>query len=471
MRGLFTAFAWALAAYAAAYYATALAMVLLAARELRRQARRAPPELVSASAGSPLLPSVSVLVPAFDEERTIERTVLSLLGSRYPDLEVIVVNDGSRDATVARLARAFDLVPCGRRPAGALPTEPVRAVYRSRRDPRLLVVDKKNGGKADALNAGIDVARGELVCAVDADVVIHREALLRLALPFVEDPDTVAASGTIRLLNGCLQTPGGDVVPRLPSGLLGGFQVLEYARSFTIGRLFFNPWNAQLIVSGAFGLFRRALLAELGGYQTWAIGEDMELVVRIHARLRAAKRRYRILSIAHALLYTEAPHTAAELGRQRTRWHQGLLTSLRLHRGLLLDPRQGAVGMIAFPYYVFFELLSPFVELLGWLLLPLLWALGLLTAAEALPFFVAAVLLSTLVSFVAVLLDSAALDHYRSPGDRLALLALALLEPFGYHQMNLFFRLRAFARFYGNIHLRTGWVPPARAGADANAAP
>jgi cellulose synthase/poly-beta-1,6-N-acetylglucosamine synthase-like glycosyltransferase len=463
MKQAFLAFTWVATVYVVGYYTVSLAMVLLAAIELRRQRACAVPGVTEALLHSGAMPGISVIVPAYNEEKGITRTIRSLAAARYPDLEIIVVNDGSKDGTIATLLVDWELLPSNKLPRASLPTAPIRAVYRSPLEPRLVVIDKRNGGKADALNAGIDFASRPLVCAIDADVLVDPDSLLHLARPFVEDPTTVATSGTIRLLNGCSVTETGRVVPGLQKSLLVLFQALEYSRAFTLGRLFFNPLNAQLIISGAFGLFQRSLLLELGGYQAYAIGEDMELVVRAQRHLRQVKRPFRIISIADAVLFTEAPTKVGELGRQRTRWHQGLLTSLRLHRDLFLNPRFGWVGLFAVPYFVLFELLSPFFELGGWLLLPVAWAFGMLSLSAVIPFFIAATTLSVLVSISALLVDSLAFDHFARIGDRLGLLLAAFLEPFGYHQLCLFFRLRAFPQHYGSIHIRTGWVPPARA--------
>jgi cellulose synthase/poly-beta-1,6-N-acetylglucosamine synthase-like glycosyltransferase len=324
------------------------------------------------------------------------------------------------------------------------------------------VLDKRNGGKADALNAGINFARMELVCVIDADVLLDRRALFSLALPFVEDGSTVASSGTIRLHNGCRYETGRIRAVGLPHRLVERIQIVEYIRAFGLGRLFFNALGAHLLISGAFGLFRRSVLAEIGGFQPTAIGEDMELVLRIHRHLRAQARPYRITFVADALCFTEGPHGLRDLGRQRTRWHQGLLTSLRLHRSMMLNPKMGALGWIAMPYFVAFELLAPVIETLGWLGIPLAVALGLVQPIHLGLFGLAAVALGTGVSLIAIALDDLYLAFYPRLGQLLGLAWSATLEHLGYHQATLWFRLRAFARFYGSIHIRGGWVSPKR---------
>ena len=233
-------------------------------------------------------------------------------------------------------------------------------------------MDKRNGGKADALNAGINMAASQLVLAIDADVVLDRFALVDLALPFITDPTTVACSGMIRPYNGCAVRRGRLGRVGMPSTLLESCQVIEYLRAYGIGRLFFNRLNAHLIISGAFGLFDRDLLLQLGGYQRHAIGEDMELVVRIHRYFAEHHRAYRVWFSADALCLTEAPHSLTDFGKQRTRWHQGLLSTLRIHRGMTAKRRYGMVGLVAFPYF-FLELYAPVFEALGWLALVPLW--------------------------------------------------------------------------------------------------
>jgi cellulose synthase/poly-beta-1,6-N-acetylglucosamine synthase-like glycosyltransferase len=459
------ALGWLSSLYVASCYALSLGMILVAMRELRRQRKVDRNLLAAAARGSGELPGITVLVPAYNEELGIERSVRSLLALDYPSLEVIVVNDGSIDRTLVRLVDGFSLVPCTREPRSEVPSQKVRCVFRSESDARLTVVDKRNGGKADALNAALAFASNPLVCVIDADVVIEADALVHLARPFLRDPSVVASSGTIRLVNGCGKDEAGRLVTALPPEWAVRFQVLEYCRSFTVGRLFFNVVNGHLVISGALGLFRRELLLAVGGYHPYAIGEDMELVVRMRAFLGEAGVPHRIVSVADAILFTEAPRTMAELGRQRTRWHQGLLTTLRVHRKMLFARRHGAVGLLVIPYYWAFELLSPAVEVLGWLLLPALILIGHSGWLPAALFVFAATALAVLVSTLALLVDFAAFDSYASLGDRFLLILAAVLEPFGYHQMQLFYRLRAFTRYYGGIHIRAGWVSPARASA------
>lgn len=447
--------------YVVIYLLLQLAMLLFAWSEIRRQRAARPawhPRQVLEAAE---LPAISVVIPAYNESLSIVRTVRSILASGYPALSVVVVNDGSRDATLSTLIEAFDLRPAAVRCEAVLPTQPVRMVLESPGHPALRIVDKLNGGKADALNAGINHASGELVCATDADVLFDRWALFHLARPFLADATTVASTGVIRLLGDV----GSGAAKRLPDRWLERFQALEYLRAFTVGRLFFNYFSSHVIISGAFGLFRRATLFEIGGYQPFAIGEDIEIVTRLHRHLRKRGKSYRIAFVTDAVCYTEAPHSVGELGRQRTRWHQGLLTTLRLHRGLLFRRQVGAIGWLALPYFLLFELLAPVIELAGWAFLPVGWLMGMIAGASVLPFLLASVILGTAVSLTSIAIDNLELRYFKRPRETLVLAVCAALEHFGYHQLTLWFRLRAFPRFYKSIHLRSGWRSPRRAAA------
>lgn len=462
------AFALIASSYVAVYHSLNFIMVFLAWFEATRKrgVNRQLTRRIAEESGE--LPGVSVVIPAYNEEVPIVQTVKSVLNTRYPDLEVIVVNDGSTDRTLKRLWQAFKLSPCNEAPEAALTTQSVRAVFKSAIDSRLKIIDKRNGGKADALNAAINYGCKELICTIDADVLLQPESILELALPFAEDPTTVASGGLLRPRNGCKLSDNKLIQADLPGTWLERFQVLEYIRSFGVGRLFFNRINAHLIISGAFGLFRRQIVIDAGGYQAYAIGEDMELVVRLHRYLKERGDAYRIVFVPNALCLTEAPYSVRDLGKQRTRWHQGLLTSLRLHKVMLWNPKYGTVGMVAFPYFRYFELLSPFVEAAGWIMIPLLWGLGWL-APGGFAFFAAVTLVfSSLVSLEAVLLDTALFAFFPKWSQGIQLLALALLEPFGYHQLNLYFRLRAFPRYYRSIHLKGGWRSPARIGRESS---
>ncbi|WCM39166.1 glycosyltransferase family 2 protein [Thermus antranikianii] len=378
---------------------------------------------------------VSILVPTYNEEKTIAHSVRSFLSLHYPEFEVIVVADGPKDRTLEVLKEAFRLVEVEWVYRRALPTKPVRAVYRSLVYPNLIVVDKENGGKADALNAGLNLARYPLFCAVDADSLLDAQALLRASRLFLEDNRVSAVGGTIRPLNGAVVREGVVEALHLPRGFLEKMQIVEYARAFFMGRAGWSAMGALLIISGAFGLFRREEALRVGGYRTDTVGEDMELVVRLHRRAREEGREYRIVYTPDPICYTEVPADWATLRKQRNRWHRGLWEVLWNHRVMLFNPRYGRLGLLAMPYFVLFEALAPVVEVLGYVLFPVFYLLGLFNAEFAFLFFLLAVAYGVLLSQLAVGMETLLLKRYPRLRDRLALLLLAILEGLGYRQI------------------------------------
>jgi cellulose synthase/poly-beta-1,6-N-acetylglucosamine synthase-like glycosyltransferase len=394
---------------------------------------------------SPLTPPISVLAPAFNEEANVVDNVRSLLMLDYPLFEVILVNDGSSDRTLGCLVDAFDLRRSARSFDRVLPCQTIRGVYDSPTYPNLVVVDKKNGGKADALNAGLNLSLYPLFCAIDADSILEPDALLRLVRPFVDAPGvTIAAGGVVRVANGC-EIHGGRVHQvRLPRRPLPLIQIVEYLRSFLFGRMGWSTGNSLLVISGAFGLFEKRAAVLAGGYATDSVGEDMELVVRMHRYRRDRRQAYRIGFVPDPICWTEVPVSFHVLRRQRTRWQRGLIDTLVRHRAMIGRPRYGSVGMVSLPGFVMFEMLSPLVELSGYVMLPVLWAFGLLSPAGAWIFFVLAIMYMVLVSALAVLLEDIAFRRYPSVLDLGRLLIGAVLENFGFRQLTVWWRVRAF---------------------------
>jgi cellulose synthase/poly-beta-1,6-N-acetylglucosamine synthase-like glycosyltransferase len=394
---------------------------------------------------SPVTPPVSVLAPAFNEEANVVENVRSLLMLDYPLFEVILINDGSKDRTLGRLVDAFDLRRSARNFEYALHCRHVRGIYESPTYPNLVVVDKVNGGKADALNAGLNLSLYPLFCAIDADSILESDALLRLVRPFVDAPGvTIAAGGVVRVANGC-DIHGGRVHRvRLTNRLLPLLQIVEYLRAFLFGRMGWSSGNSLLVISGAFGLFDKRAAVSAGGYATDSVGEDMELVVRMHRQRREQGKPYRIGFVPDPVCWTEVPESLRVLRRQRTRWQRGLIDTLVRHRAMIGRPRYGVVGMVALPGFVMFEMLSPLIELSGYLLLPVLWALGLLNPTVAGTFFLLAIVYMVLVSALAVLLEDIAFRRYPSVRDLGLLVLIAVLENFGYRQLTVWWRVRAF---------------------------
>ncbi len=398
---------------------------------------------------SPLTPPVSVLAPAFNEEANVVENVRSLLLLDYPHFEVILVNDGSTDQTLGRLVDAFDLRRSARCFEATLRCQEVRGIYESPTYPNLVVVDKKNGGKADALNAGLNVSFYPLFCAIDADSILEPDALLRLVRPFIDAPGiTIAAGGVVRVANGCDIRGGRVHQVRLPRRALPLVQIVEYLRAFLFGRMGWSTGNTLLVISGAFGLFEKRAAMLAGGYATDSVGEDMELVVRMHRDRRERREPYRIGFVPDPICWTEVPVSLRVLRRQRTRWQRGLIDTLVRHRSMIGRPRFGSVGMVALPSFVIFEMLSPVIELSGYVMLPILWALGLLSPSVAYTFFVLAIMYMVLVSALAVLLEDIAFRRYPSIRDLGRLLIGAVLENFGFRQLTVWWRVRAFWEYF-----------------------
>lgn len=402
---------------------------------------------------SDLAPPISILVPAYNEELTVVESVRSLLALQYPSLEIIVVNDGSRDDTLKALIRGFGLVPTARPAEDAAPHKRIRGLYVAPSQRRLLVVDKENGGKADALNAAINFSRAPVICAIDADSLLESDALLRAVQPFVEDPErTIAVGGAVRLANGS-QIVGGRVAEvRLPSGFLARVQIMEYLRAFLMARLAWSQIGALLIVSGAFGLFRRREVVAVGGYTLGTVGEDLDLVIKLHRLMRDNKRDYRVTFIPEPVCWTEAPETLAVLGRQRARWQRGALECFFRHRDMLFNPRYGRVGMLGFGQMLAIDVFGPLAEVLGYVALPLFWATGTLSVDYLVAFAILVFAYGLFVSVAALILEEIELRRFPKPRYLVALTLVAILENFGFRQINNLWRLRGFWQYLRGSH-------------------
>ena len=383
----------------------------------------------------PIVRPISVIVPAFNEGAGIVESVRSLLSLRYPVFEVVVVNDGSTDATLARLVEAFDLRPAKTVFRRQLQTKPIRAIYRSTLQPKLIVVDKVNGKKADAMNAGLNIARYPLFCAVDGDSILEQDALLKVVRPFLEDPErTIGAGGIIRLSNGCSVKDGQVAAVGIPKNWIARFQVLEYLRAFLGGRLGMSMLRSTLIISGAFGIFRKDVAMACGGYRTASITEDMDLVVRMQKHMHDQGKPYQIQFIPDPICWTEAPENLRILARQRSRWHRGLIQTLVRFRRMVFNPRYGVAGMFALPFYVLFEMAGPYIECLGYALFASQWVLGRINYPFAVTFFFVAVFYGTFVSLLAILLEELSSHRYPRPRDILILTLAGIAENLFYRQ-------------------------------------
>jgi len=387
-------------------------------------------------------PPISILIPAYNESAVIVSSIRSLLQLNYSEFELVVVNDGSKDETLEVLRREFKLAPFPEAYRVRLPSKPIRAIYLSTTHANLRVIDKENGGKADTQNAGINAARYPLFCVLDSDSILDRDSLRRTVQPFLENPLTVACGGSIRIANGCNVRGGFLESAGLPANPLALFQVVEYLRAFLFGRIGWAPLNAVTVVSGAFGIFHKETVVSAGGFSTESIGEDMELILRLHRVLTQRGVPYRIAFIADPVCWTEAPEDLKTLRNQRVRWQHGLGDSLWLNRGLLFQRGSGFAGWVAFPFMMTFEWIEPFVEVAGYVFVVVTYCLGLLSLSNALLFFLFAVGFGMLLSVISLLLEEISFHTYPKMRHILLLFVAVIAENFGYRQLNSLWRLR-----------------------------
>jgi cellulose synthase/poly-beta-1,6-N-acetylglucosamine synthase-like glycosyltransferase len=402
--------------------------------------------------------SVSVLAPAFNEGKTVVESVKSLLKLNFGKYEVLVINDGSKDDTLDRLIHEFELMKTNQFYHDVIKTKEVRGIYKSQKPEykNLTIVDKENGGKADSLNAGINIAQYDHVCCIDADSILEDDALLKSMKPFHEDSTVVAVGGIIRIANGCSVINGRVVTVGLSHKLLPIFQVVEYLRAFLSGRMFWNIFQGPLIISGAFGIFKKSILLEIGGYRTDTVGEDMELVTRIHRVMIERKQPYKVLFVPDPVCWTEAPDTFSVLSRQRNRWHRGLLDTLLIHKKMIFNPRYGIVGIAALPHFLFVELLGPVFEAIGYISLVVMYYFGVLNINIAILFFIVSLFYGAMFSVGAVILEEISFQRYPKPSDLALLLSFGIIENFGYRQLTVAWRLKGiFDYLRGNKHWGT----------------
>ena len=426
-----------------------LAMLIIALKTSALHQRRLESHRLSWFKEAPMTPPVTMIAPAHNEESSIRVAVRNLLELDYPELEVIVVNDGSEDRTLEELREEFRLRPVRAVYVPEAKSATVRGLYRSETDARLVVVDKDAGGsKADAVNAGLNAATSPYVCVVDADSVLERDALLRIMVPILADPKrVVAVGGIIRVLNGSEIERGQLSRVCLPHKSIEVIQVIEYLRAFLIGREAWAQGNMLMIISGAFGMFRTDLVRAVGGYRSRAIGEDFDLVARLHRHLREKKADYKILFVPDPMCWTEVPSDLKSLGRQRARWQKGLLDVLWPNRDMLFRPRYGRIGCFAMPYLWLFELFAPVVEVVGLTTIILAACLGVLSKQFFLEFLIFGYAFATMISLGSVLQEEITYKRYNNWKDVGRLVSYCFLEHFPYRQLHMIWRLQGFWQY------------------------
>ena len=445
-----------------------LVMLIVALKTSAAHQRRLESRRLDWIKQTPLVPPITIIVPTHNEERSIRLAVRNLLGLDYPQLEVIVVNDGSIDRTLDELREEFHLRLVRSVYVPKIKCAPVRGLYRSDVDSRLLVVDKEAGGsKADAVNAGLNAATSPYVCIVDADSILEHDALLRIMVPIFEDPKrVVAVGGIIRVLNGSEITGGRLRRARLPRKSIEAIQVVEYLRAFLIGREAWGQGNMLMIIAGAFGVFRTEQVRAIGGYRPSAIGEDFDLVTRLHRHLRQQRADYHIQFVPDPMCWTEAPSDLKSLGRQRARWQKGLLDVLWTNRDMLFRRRYGRIGWLALPYLWLFELFAPIIEIGGIVTIVLAACLGALSQELFAQFLLFGYAFATVISIGSVLQEEITYKRYNDWQDVARLVTYCFLEHFPYRQMHMIWRLQGLWQYLRGDNV---WRPLTRKGlASAN---
>ncbi len=386
---------------------------------------------------SPLAPGISIIAPAYNEGSTIVQNTKSLLTLHYGRFEVILVSDGSKDDSVQQMIDKFDLVKTNYAYHPTIPSKPVRAIYKSTNPSysKLTLIDKENGGKADALNVGINVSSLEIIACIDVDCILASDSLTRMMRPFMEESNrkVIAVGGVIGVANNCEVKDGTVTKYRLPDSMFGRFQVIEYFRAFLMGRLAWSRINGLMLISGAFGFFNRELVLKVGGYFPKTVGEDMELVVRMRRYMEEQKLPYKVAFIPDPLCWTEVPESAEILSRQRNRWMRGTIETLQLHKKLSLNPNYGLMGLVSFPFWNLFEKTAPIMETLGLTYTLIMIITGDISALYFIGLFILIYFFSIMISSFSILFEQIAYNNYKNKEDLNKLIQTMLLEPFIIH--------------------------------------
>lgn len=420
----------------------------------------------SAILSSDIAPSVSILAPAYNEGKNVVDNVRSLLSLHYVNLEIIIINDGSKDDTLQKLIDSYQLKPVRFALDYKIPCNEIRGVYKSENKTfqKLIVVDKLNGGKADALNAGINISSKDLIISIDVDCIIESDAILKMVKPFIEETDkkVIASGGVIRVANNCDVGIGKINLVRFPNKLIAGFQVLEYSRAFVLGRMAWSKINGLLLISGAFGMFNKELVIQVGGYNHNTVGEDMELVVRMRKYMHDNNLgKYIVNFIPDPLCWTEVPDSIKTLGRQRNRWTRGTMDTLYFHKEMFFNPKYKLLGLLSYPYWFFFEWLAPYVELFGLLYFALLVYLGFVNWAFFVTLLALVYSFAFMLTLFSVFFEEAAFSTYQRKTDILKMIGLALLEPFIYHPLVVYWAIKGNISYFKG---EKGWGKMERTG-------
>ncbi|MDP4106831.1 MAG: glycosyltransferase [Bacillota bacterium] len=405
---------------------------------------------------------VSIIVPAYNEEAGIVQSVRSLLSINYPTFEIIVVNDGSTDNTLDKMIAHYQMIEIKKVVRIQVKTKPMKRIYQSQVLPNLFLIDKENGGKADALNVGLNFSNYPYFCSLDGDSVLEQDAFLKVMKPIIDSGEEVIASGgSVRIANGCQIKSGHVVSIGLSDKPIVMMQIIEYLRAFLMGRIGLSKHNLLLIISGAFGVFSKSWVISAGGYRVNTVGEDMELVVRIHRLLKEKGQKKKIVYVPDPVCWTEVPEDLKFLARQRRRWHRGLFESLWTHRKLTFNPKYGSIGMISFPYFWIVEFFGPIVEAAGYLFMILCLFFGGIYLEFSILLFLLSCLYGSIFSMTAVLLEEWSLSKYPKVSDVVKLFLYSLTESIWYRPLTVFWRVEG---IWQMLRGETGWGEMKRKG-------
>lgn len=422
-------------------------------------------------ASSPHAPSVSILAPAYNEGATIQENVRSLLSIYYSNLEVIIINDGSKDDCLQKLIDGYDLEKVNYHVQYKISTKEIRGVYKSRKSAyrKLVVVDKVNGGKADALNVGINVSKNDYIVCIDVDCILEQDALLKMIKPFMEETDSkvIASGGVVRIANSCEISNGRLEKIFLPRNYWARMQSLEYIRAFIIGRMAWARINGLLLISGAFGAFDKEIAIKAGGYDHNTVGEDMELVVRMRRYMADHKLKYAVTYIPDPLCWTEAPENKKILGRQRNRWTRGTIETLKMHKVLFMNPKYGIMGMLSYPFWFFFEMMAPLIEFFGMIVFFILCLFGMVNWHSFIALLAFIVSFGYVFSSFAAYMEVATYNMYRRRTEMMRLLLTALTEPFYFHPFVVWAAIKG---YWDYIRKKKAWGEMTRQGFGPTAA-
>lgn len=398
-------------------------------------------------------PSISIIAPAFNESLNIVENVRSLLSNHYVNYDVIIVNDGSKDDSLAKLIAAYDLVKIDMYINEQIKTKPLRGgVYKSSNPAfdKLTVVDKENGGKADALNMGLNISKNKYVASIDVDCLLLEDALQKLIKPFLEitDSKVIAAGGVIRIANSCSIKNGKLLEVNFPKKWLEQGQILEYFRAFLLGRMAWSKLNGLLVISGAFGLFDKKIAIEVGGYDTKTVGEDMEIIVRMRRHMQEINQKYKVAYIPDPLCWTEAPDNYKTFVSQRNRWTRGTIETLKKHKKIGFNKRYFSLGLLSYPYWFIFERMAPLVEVAGLIYFGILIAFNLVRWDYSLSFVLLAYSFSVLFSIVAIISEELTYNQYKKKSTGYKLVLISFLEPIVNHPIVLYAAIKGNIEYY-----------------------